>query len=156
MEGAIVNLLLDNPQFFPTRPTDDLDVIDGRESIVKETALAPLPIRAKVTNAVRALLAQPAFDESLPGHLPSDASSQAHSSLTDRMKRSQRPFSSGVEGVMYSWVRRQSLTRARVAFGAKDQAVVVPPRGISVDQRGHPHHAPFINLVRNPGTLFPL
>lgn len=75
--GAIVNLLLDDPQFSPTRPTDDLDVIDGRESIVEETALAPLPIRAMVTNAVRALLAQPAFDESLPGHLPSDASSQA-------------------------------------------------------------------------------
>lgn len=55
---------------------DFVTVIDGREAIVAEIAAAPEALRAYVIDAVRALLAAPAFNESLPGHLPGDESSQ--------------------------------------------------------------------------------
>lgn len=55
---------------------DFITVIDGRESIVTEVAAAPEALRTYVIDAVRTLLAQPAFNESLPGHLPGDEASQ--------------------------------------------------------------------------------
>lgn len=55
---------------------DFITVIDGREAIVAEIAAAPEALRAYVIEAVRALLAVPAFNESLPGHLPGDEASQ--------------------------------------------------------------------------------
>jgi hypothetical protein len=55
---------------------DFITVIDGREAIVAEIAAAPEALRAYVIDAVRALLAVPAFNESLPGHLPGDEASQ--------------------------------------------------------------------------------
>jgi hypothetical protein len=55
---------------------DFITVIDGREHIAAEVTLAPAALRAHVVGAVRALVAAPAFVESLPGHLPSDTASQ--------------------------------------------------------------------------------
>lgn len=55
---------------------DFITVIDGRENIAAEIAAAPEALRACVITAVRTLLAAPAFNESLPGHLPGDEASQ--------------------------------------------------------------------------------
>lgn len=55
---------------------DFITVIDGRENIVAEVAAAPVTLRAYVIDAVRTLLVAPAFNESLPGHLPGDEASQ--------------------------------------------------------------------------------
>lgn len=55
---------------------DFITVIDGREDIATEVAAAPEALCAHVIDAVRALLAAPAFNESLPGHLPGDEASQ--------------------------------------------------------------------------------
>lgn len=55
---------------------DFITVIDGREHIAAEVAVSPEALRAFVIDAVRALLAAPAFNESLPGHLPGDEASQ--------------------------------------------------------------------------------
>ncbi|EIP98900.1 protein of unknown function (DUF1814) [Opitutaceae bacterium TAV1] len=55
---------------------DFVTVIDGRDDIVPEIAAAPEALRAYVTEAVRALLAEPGFNEALPGHLPGDEASQ--------------------------------------------------------------------------------
>jgi predicted nucleotidyltransferase len=55
---------------------DFTTVIDGRENIVAEVAAAPAALRTLIIEAVRTLLAVPAFNESLPGHLPSDDASQ--------------------------------------------------------------------------------
>ncbi len=55
---------------------DFITVIDGRENIVAEIAAAPDALSAYTVAAVRTLLATPAFNESLPGHLPGDEASQ--------------------------------------------------------------------------------
>ena len=55
---------------------DFLTVIDGRANIVEEINRAPEPLRGFVIGAVRELQGAPAFDEALPGHLPSDSASQ--------------------------------------------------------------------------------
>lgn len=55
---------------------DFVTVIDGRENIADEVAAAPAGLRSHVKESVRRLLAAPSFNESLPGHLPSDAASQ--------------------------------------------------------------------------------
>lgn len=55
---------------------DFITVIDGREAIVAEVAAAPEALRAHIIAAVRTLLAAPAFNESLPGHLPGDEASE--------------------------------------------------------------------------------
>lgn len=55
---------------------DFITVIDGRERIVSETDVAPAELRRYVIESMRRLLAEPAFDEALPGHLPADSASQ--------------------------------------------------------------------------------
>lgn len=55
---------------------DFITVIDGREAIAAEVAAAPDALRAYIIKAVRTLLDAPAFNESLPGHLPGDEASQ--------------------------------------------------------------------------------
>jgi hypothetical protein len=63
--------------FYASHDLEDfITVIDGREHIVAEIAAAPVALRGCVTEAVRTLLAAPAFNESLPGHLPGDEASQ--------------------------------------------------------------------------------
>lgn len=63
---------------------DMLTVIDGRENIVGEVAAAPAVLRAHVRDAIRRLLSAPSFNESLPGHLPSDAASQGRLGMLRR------------------------------------------------------------------------
>lgn len=55
---------------------DFVAVVDGRANILLDVEQAPAALRRYVTDAVRSLLAAPAFAESLPGHLPSDVASQ--------------------------------------------------------------------------------
>ncbi|MFM8337731.1 MAG: hypothetical protein ACKODK_19400 [Opitutaceae bacterium] len=63
---------------------DFVTVIDGRENIADEVAAAPAGLRSHVKESVRRLLAAPSFNESLPGHLPSDAASQRRLGLLRR------------------------------------------------------------------------
>ena len=93
--GSIVNLLLDNPEISPARPTDDVDVvletvtaqrysdledfvtvIDGREDIVAEVNTTPASMRRYVIDSIKSLVSTEAFNEALPGHLPPDRASQ--------------------------------------------------------------------------------
>lgn len=63
--------------FYASHDLEDfITVIDGRNAIVAEVASAPEALRTYLINAVRTLLAAPAFNESLPGHLPGDEASQ--------------------------------------------------------------------------------
>lgn len=55
---------------------DFVAVVDGREGIVVDVQQAPSGLRQYIITAVRELLANPAFDEALSWHLPSDQSSQ--------------------------------------------------------------------------------
>lgn len=55
---------------------DFITVIDGRERIVEEVSQAPAELARYVIASVRNLIATPAFDEALPGHLPPDRASQ--------------------------------------------------------------------------------
>ncbi len=55
---------------------DFIAVVDGRERMANEVDAAPAALRSYVISSVRALLAVPAFDEALPGHLPGDRASQ--------------------------------------------------------------------------------
>lgn len=56
---------------------DIISVIDGRASLQHELQQAPLPLRQYVSAATAQLMGSRAFLESLPGHLPGDAASQA-------------------------------------------------------------------------------
>ncbi|RRJ96973.1 hypothetical protein Ga0100231_024825 [Opitutaceae bacterium TAV4] len=55
---------------------DFVTVIDGRENIVTEVNDAPTELREYIAQAIANLLANPFFEESLPGHLPFDQASQ--------------------------------------------------------------------------------
>lgn len=55
---------------------DFVTVIDGRKNIVTEVNSATKELREYVVQAIASLLADPFFEESLPGHLPSDQASQ--------------------------------------------------------------------------------
>lgn len=55
---------------------DFITVVDGREKIVTDIDCAPTGLRQYLITAVNALLAAPAFNEALSGHLPSDEASQ--------------------------------------------------------------------------------
>jgi predicted nucleotidyltransferase len=55
---------------------DFITVIDGRENIAEEVSRAPAELARYVIESVRNLIAIPAFDEALPGHLPPDRASQ--------------------------------------------------------------------------------
>ena len=66
-----------NADYYGSHDLEDfITVVDGRENIVEEINCAPQSLRAFVIEAVRALQNAPAFDEALPGHLPSDNASQ--------------------------------------------------------------------------------
>ena len=55
---------------------DFITVIDGREKIVAEVNEATADLRTYVIKSVGALVADPAFNEALPGQLPPDRASQ--------------------------------------------------------------------------------
>lgn len=56
---------------------DLLAVVDGRSSLLEECRVCPRELREWLATTLGGLLAQPAFLEALPGHLPSDRASQA-------------------------------------------------------------------------------
>lgn len=56
---------------------DLIAVIDGRESLLEECEQTDPQLRAYLHERLTGLLAIPSFREALPGHLPSDAISQA-------------------------------------------------------------------------------
>jgi hypothetical protein len=56
---------------------DVIAVIDGRHMVLDEIAAAPADVRAYLSETLRHMLATPAFIDAMPGHLPSDAASQA-------------------------------------------------------------------------------
>lgn len=63
--------------FYASHDLEDfITVIDGRENIVSEVDRAPAALRGYVVASVRKLSDNPAFQEALPGHLPSDSASQ--------------------------------------------------------------------------------
>lgn len=55
---------------------DIIAVIDGRPELIEEVAEADAALRKYVAAAFSVFLADPAFTEALPGHLPGDAASQ--------------------------------------------------------------------------------
>lgn len=55
---------------------DILSIVDGRDSLVQECALALQPLRIYLSEQFTALLADRRFLDALPGHLPGDATSQ--------------------------------------------------------------------------------
>jgi hypothetical protein len=54
-----------------------IGVIDGREELAAEVPHAPPELRAYLGEQFSVLLSSRAFRDSLPGHLPGDAASQA-------------------------------------------------------------------------------
>jgi predicted nucleotidyltransferase len=63
--------------FYASHDLEDfVTVIDGREGIVAEVDGATAGLRSYLIGAVRNLMATRAFDEALPGQLPSDEGSQ--------------------------------------------------------------------------------
>lgn len=63
--------------FYASHDLEDfITVIDGRENIMAEVDRAPAALRGYVVASVRKLSDNPAFQEALPGHLPSDSASQ--------------------------------------------------------------------------------
>jgi predicted nucleotidyltransferase len=64
--------------YFASHDLEDLiAVIDGRTALLDEVAAAPETLRKFIGNAVHALLAEPRFQDALPGYLLPDAASQA-------------------------------------------------------------------------------
>ncbi len=63
---------------------DFVTVVDGRADIVTDVDQAPPELRRYLIDAVRSLLAVRAFDEALPGQLPSDQASQQRLPLLRR------------------------------------------------------------------------
>lgn len=55
---------------------DLIAVVDGREVLLEECRASPQALRAYLAERLQALLAQPAFRDAMPGHLPGDAASQ--------------------------------------------------------------------------------
>ena len=63
--------------FYASHDLEDfITVIDGRENIVTEVDAAPASLRGYIVKSVRNLAENPAFQEALAGHLPSDPASQ--------------------------------------------------------------------------------
>ncbi len=56
---------------------DLLTVVDGRPALVGEVRSADAALRRYLAEASTSLLADPAFLQAIPGHLPADAASQA-------------------------------------------------------------------------------
>jgi predicted nucleotidyltransferase len=55
---------------------DLLAVVDGRDVLLEECRASPRDLKAYLAERFQALLAQPAFTDALPGHLPGDPASQ--------------------------------------------------------------------------------
>ena len=55
---------------------DLLAVVDGRDALPDECRASPPEFRVYLAERFQGLLAQPAFMDALPGHLPGDAASQ--------------------------------------------------------------------------------
>lgn len=55
---------------------DLLAVVDGRDALLEECRASSPELRGYLADRFRGLLAQPAFMDALPGHLPGDAASQ--------------------------------------------------------------------------------
>lgn len=51
-------------------------VVDGRDALLEECRVSPHDLKVYLAARFRGLLAQPAFMDALPGHLPGDAASQ--------------------------------------------------------------------------------
>jgi predicted nucleotidyltransferase len=66
---------------------DLISVIDGRDVFLNECMQAPDELRRYLAAEVRQLLSQRAFLDALPGHLPTDAASQARLPDLERMLR---------------------------------------------------------------------
>jgi hypothetical protein len=67
---------------------DLIAVIDGRDAIAAEVHASPAPLRRYLSEAFSRLLANDAFRDALPGHMPGDAASQARiSTILGRMER---------------------------------------------------------------------
>jgi len=63
--------------YYGSRDLEDfITVVDGRAQIVEEINRAPEPLRSFVIKSTRTLQSTPVFDDSLRGHLPSDAIGQ--------------------------------------------------------------------------------
>lgn len=67
---------------------DFVTVIDGRDRIVAEADQAPPGLRRYLIDAVRTLVATRAFDDALPGQIPSDEGSQLRLPALRRKLRS--------------------------------------------------------------------
>jgi len=77
--GCARGLFITDPAMPEVRATQDADVIedivtilDGRSEIVSESRGVTADLRRFLSQTFRALLANPAFRESLPGHLSPD------------------------------------------------------------------------------------
>jgi predicted nucleotidyltransferase len=67
--------------------TDVIALLDGREELAEEIAVAQPRVRTYVAGVFRQLLMNQEFLEALPGHLPPDEASQARASvIIDRMR----------------------------------------------------------------------
>ena len=55
---------------------DLIAVVDGRSAIVSEIAAAPVPLRRYIVASLGGMCRSSAFQEALPGFLPSDEASQ--------------------------------------------------------------------------------
>jgi predicted nucleotidyltransferase len=67
---------------------DLISVIDGRETLIDELQASATELQTGIADAVGELLATRAFLDSLPGHLPGDAASQARlPDLLGKLKR---------------------------------------------------------------------
>lgn len=78
-----------NGDFLSSHDLEDLlAVIDGRATLLQECQVANPELRAYLAERLGAFLKTHAFNDSLPGHLPGDAASQARlPQLIDDLKR---------------------------------------------------------------------
>lgn len=74
--------------YFASHDLEDLiAVVDGRFGLLDEVTAAPEDLRKFIGDAVNALLAEPRFQDALPGYLLPDAASQARiPSLFERLE----------------------------------------------------------------------
>lgn len=79
--------------FFGSHDLEDfIAVIEGRDSLFEEVALAPADLRAYLGQAAKELLAESRFRDALPGYLPGDAISQQRVPLVLRRLRDMAEF----------------------------------------------------------------
>jgi hypothetical protein len=66
---------------------DVIALLDGREALLDECMTAPRELRAYLAEQFASLLQDRRFNDALPGHLPTDAASQARLPLLQRKLR---------------------------------------------------------------------